>query len=63
MPTGLWWRNLRERGHVEDSAVGGSIMLRLVLMKEDGDGDWYDLDQDRSRCRAPVNSVTNLRVP
>jgi hypothetical protein len=48
---------------VEDPAVGGSIMLQLVLMKEDGDGDWYDLAENRSWCRALVNLVTNFRVP
>jgi len=48
VPTGLWFGDLRERGHMEDPAVGGRVMLRFVLMKEDGDGDWYDLAQDRS---------------
>jgi hypothetical protein len=28
-----------------------------------GDVDWIGLAQDRSRCRALVNSVLNLRVP
>jgi hypothetical protein len=28
-----------------------------------GDVDWIDLAQDRSRWRALVNSVLNLRVP
>jgi hypothetical protein len=28
-----------------------------------GGVDWIDLAPDRERCRAPVNSVLNLRVP
>jgi len=63
VPTEFWWGDLRERGHAEEPGVGGSIMLRLVFMKEDGDGDWYDLAQDRSWFWALVNSVTNLGVP
>jgi hypothetical protein len=34
-----------------------------VLELECGDVDWIDLAQDRSRWRALVNSVLNLRVP
>jgi len=26
-------------------------------------GDWMALAQDRDRCRAPVSTVINLRVP
>jgi hypothetical protein len=63
VPTGFWWGDLRERGHVEDPGVCGSVTLRLVFVKEDGDGDWYDLAQDRAWCLALVNSITNLRIP
>jgi hypothetical protein len=27
------------------------------------DMDWIDLDQDRDKCRALVNTAMNLRVP
>jgi len=33
--TGFWWRNLRERDHLEDSGVDGRIILRWIFRK------WY----------------------
>jgi hypothetical protein len=26
--TGFWWRNLRERDHLEDAGVDGKVILR-----------------------------------
>jgi hypothetical protein len=38
--------------------------IRMNLLEVGwGDVDWFGLAQDRSRCRALVNSVLNLRVP
>ena len=31
MHTGFWWGNLRERDHLEDLAVDGSILLKWIL--------------------------------
>ena len=62
--TVFWWRNLRERDHLEDPGVDGRIILRWILRKWDVGGlDWIDLAQDRDRWRAVVNAVMNLRVP
>jgi len=60
--TGFWWRNLRERGHLEDPGIDGRIILRWIFRKWDGGMDWMDLDQDRDRWRDLVNAVMNLRV-
>ena len=34
MSAGFWWGNLRERDHLEDPGIGGSIIVRGIL------GDW-----------------------
>ena len=28
--TGFWWRNMRERGHLEDPCVDGRIILKWI---------------------------------
>jgi hypothetical protein len=35
MYTGLWWGNLRERDHLEESGVEGRIILRWILSNWD----------------------------
>jgi hypothetical protein len=62
--TWLWWGNLRERDHLEDPDVDGSIILRWIFRQWDVEGmDWIELAQDRERWRACVNAVMSLRVP
>jgi hypothetical protein len=31
--TGIWWGNLRERGHLEEAGVDGKIILRWSFRK------------------------------
>ena len=33
---GHWWRNLRERDHLEGPGIDGKIILRWILRKWDG---------------------------
>ena len=39
---GFWWGDLRERNHFEDLGVDGSIVLKWILKKWDGEA-WTGL--------------------
>jgi len=40
--TGFWWGNMRERGHLGDPGIDGSIILRWIFRKWNGG---YGLDR------------------
>ena len=62
MYTGFWWRNLRERDHVEEPSVDGRIILQWFPKKWKGGMEWIELAQDR-QMSGSVNTVMNLRFP
>ena len=63
MHTGFWWRNLRERDHLEDTDIYGRIIFKSIFRKWDGGMDWIDLFQSTDRGQAYVDAVMNLQVP
>ena len=59
MHTGFWCGKLREREHLEDLCVGGTVILKWVFRKWYGGMDWIDLAQNRNELQAFVNGVMN----
>jgi len=51
--------DLRRRGHLDDSGVGGTIILKLIYKKWDRKA-WTELIWLRDRWRAVVNAVMNF---
>jgi hypothetical protein len=60
--TGVWWGDLREGDHLEDSSVDGRVILKWIFRRWVG-GAWTDLAQDRHKWRALVNAVMKFPVP
>ena len=38
MCTGFWWGDLKERDHLEDTGIGGRLILQWIFKKWDGGG-------------------------
>jgi hypothetical protein len=61
--TGFWWEKLRERYHWGDSDGDEGYYYDRSSRSRVWGMDWFELAQDRDRCRALLNEVMNLRVP
>jgi hypothetical protein len=54
---------VRERDHMEDIGLDGSIIFRYIFTEWGCGGiDWIDLAQDRDSWRTLVNTLMNIRV-
>jgi hypothetical protein len=62
--TEFWWRDLRERDHLEHLDIDGRIILKIDPQEVGWGGmAWIYLAQDRERRRDLVNMAMNLRFP
>jgi hypothetical protein len=63
MCIGFWWENPKERDHLRDQGVDGSMGSKWTFKRlAGGCVEWICLAQDTVRWRAFVNEVMNLRV-
>jgi hypothetical protein len=60
---GFRWKNVRERDHLEDAGLDGSIPLKWIFMKWDVGVDRIDVAHDKDILRAILNAVMNVRFP
>jgi hypothetical protein len=58
--TGFWWESPKERDHLEDQGVDGSMGSEWILGRFAGGTEWIQLAQDRGRWRSLENTVMNL---
>jgi hypothetical protein len=56
MRTGIWWENRKEIDHLDDIAIDGKIILKLIL-KTWMRGRGLDSSKDKDKSRAGVNTV------
>ena len=62
--TGVWWRNLRERDHLEGPRHRWENNMKIDLYEMGwGAMDWNVLVQNRDRWQALIYVLINLQVP
>jgi len=58
----FWWRNLRERDHLQDQGVEWNIILKWTLKIRGNFVDCIYLSQDMDKEQAAANTIIKLRV-
>ena len=62
--TWFWWRNRKERDHLEDVSVEGMTVLKYIFKGIGREGaNWIDLAQDMDSWQVLVKTALNLRAP
>jgi hypothetical protein len=57
------WKSQRGKDHWKDQDIGGWMILRWMLVRQDWGGfDWIGLAEDGDKWRAPVNVVMNHQI-
>ena len=59
--TALWWGNLKERSHLEDTTINARIILKCILKIGYGNFNWIHLAQEsRDKWQALVKTNETL---
>jgi hypothetical protein len=45
----MYIEELREKGYLKDLDIDGSVILKWIFKKWDGETDWVQMAQDRNR--------------
>jgi len=62
--TGFWWRDLREREHLEDPGIDERIMLKWIFKKWDGVWTgfiWLKIGTGCYECCNEISGSTKCR--
>ena len=63
MYTGFWWRNLRERNHLEEPGVDRRIIFIWIFRKWDVAAWTGSIWLGKGTCGGHLSVVMNIQVP
>jgi hypothetical protein len=61
--TGLWWRNMRERDHLEDLGIEGRIILIRIFRTWGREHELASFGTGQGQVMGSVSVVMNFWVP